>query len=141
MRTKTALNALCIAIAAGLSLTSFQADATDIRASNLSSFDIHPWFRSNCFAAPTPRNVWNNFGGIGRFSQFTWPQFEVLLDPACKHPVVEFTYTVNNMLPPLDSLPAGLASRVKFRSDMGLIGFHVVTSTVLGPDDSQGEDD
>ena len=138
---KTTLKGLTIALAASLSLASLQADATDIRLSNMSATNVHPWFRSNCFAPPTPSNQWVFFGNVGAFSQFTWPQFELLLDPACKKPVVEFTYNVGGMLPPLESLPSALASRIKFKSDMGLIGFHVVTSNVYGPGGDEGNND
>jgi hypothetical protein len=57
---------------------------------------IHPFFRSNCWGITVSpgTNGWVFFGGIGPRGQFGW-DFTTIVDPTCKKPVVEFTYTID----------------------------------------------
>ena len=83
--------------------TAFQAQAGDIVVTNSSSQLIHPYFRSNCwkpsFLTAKPGD-WVFFGGIGARSQFNWDHFQVLLDPACRHPIVRYTYALDGEAAP-----------------------------------------
>lgn len=62
---------------------------------NGSSFSIKPYFKSSCWnpAFREKTNEWVDFGNIGARGQFMRDRYELLLDPACKKPVVKFTYT------------------------------------------------
>jgi hypothetical protein len=83
--------------AAALAAASLGVQASgNIVAVNETDAAIHPFFRSNCWALPmTPgANGWVFFGGIAPRSQFGW-DFQGLVDPACKNPRVEYTYTVD----------------------------------------------
>ena len=85
-----------LAAAAVLGIAAFDASATDITVVNASSNGIHPYFRSNCWATGvvTPdANGWVNFGGIGAHGQFTWSSFELLMDPGCARPRLDFAYS------------------------------------------------
>ena len=139
---KSTLKGLALILATGLAAVSIPAAATDIRLVNLSNVQVHPYFRSSCFAAPTPRNQWVFFGGVGAYSQFTWTQFEMLMDPTCKKPTVEFTYNVDGMMPPLDNVPSDLVARVKVSaSDTGITGVYVIQSQVRGSSSGDHNDD
>jgi hypothetical protein len=60
------------------------------------SLTITPYFKSNCWGpgmADPKTKDWVDFGNIGPGSQFGWGFTDpMLIDPACKHPRVEFTY-------------------------------------------------
>jgi hypothetical protein len=68
---------------------------------------IHPFFRYNCWATPMSAdpNGWVFFGGIGARGQFGW-DFNLLTDPNCKKPKLEFTFTVDPDLGPPANHPA-----------------------------------
>ena len=85
-----------LAAATVLGVAAFDASATDITVVNAGANGIHPYFRSNCWAAGvvTPdANGWVYFGGIGPHNQFTWGSFELLIDPSCPRPRLDFAYT------------------------------------------------
>lgn len=85
-----------LAAAAVLGVAAFDASATDITVVNAGANGIHPYFRSNCWAPGlvTPdANGWVNFGGIGPHSQFTWDSFQLLIDPSCTRPRLDFAYS------------------------------------------------
>ena len=135
---------LKIAVAAGFASLlgmSSQADATDVRLVNLSNVSVHPWVKSNCFAT-IPRNQWVNFGNVNAYGQFTWPEFELLLDPTCKRPVLEMTYNVGTMAPPLDNLPSQLVSRIRIvAGDTTIVGVYVAQAAVFGSAKKEDSDD
>ena len=92
------LKRISLATVAALALTAGAAQAapSDIIVTNSSSVGIHPYFKSNCWnpaVAPQGAGEWVYFGYIGPMSQFNWDRFNGLLDPACKNPVVKFTFT------------------------------------------------
>jgi hypothetical protein len=99
-QSRTAIATLLGTLAAA---TALQAQAADITVTNSSSQLTHPYFRSNCwnpaFTTAKPHE-WVFFGGIGPRSQFTWPQFELLLDPSCRHPIVSYTYALDGEAAP-----------------------------------------
>src|SRR5260221_9136629 len=75
-------------------------------------------------------------GQIYHCGQFTWSTFEVMMDPTCKKPAVEFTYNVDGMAPPLDNVPSDLVARVKVSaSDTSIVGVYVIQSQVRGSSD------
>jgi hypothetical protein len=85
------------AAAAALVAASLSAQASgNIVVVNETDSAIHPFFRSNCWSIPLTigANGWVFFGGIGPRGQFAW-DFKPSIDPNCKNPVVEFTYSID----------------------------------------------
>jgi hypothetical protein len=88
---------ISLAILAALSLGALEARAGqgDIKVVNQTAVLIHPYFKTSCWDGVTIAKTreWVFFGGIGPFSQFTWAQFQALLDPKCRKPVLKFSFT------------------------------------------------
>ena len=103
---RTQIKAAMLA-AAGIALAEagLEAQAADITVIDTSSSLIHPYFRSNCWdpaqVATPDAKTWIFFGTIGGRGRFTWPAFEGLLNPKCKHPKVHFTYALDGEAPPV----------------------------------------
>lgn len=148
MNTKSRIAMLTLlgSLAAGAALT---AQAADITVVNTSSTSIHPYFRSNCWnpaIASARPNEWVFFGAIGAHSQFTWPAFEQLLDPGCRHPVVRYTYALDG-----EAAPTGHGQRertVKLMFDaaepvytLTISDVPVVTSVTPDTADRKHDDD
>ena len=111
------LRKLMYPLVAAASLAALDAAATDVTLVNQMGDTIHPWYRSNCWnlslVTPDPTTGWVFFGGVGGHGQFTWTAFEGLLQPGCKKPKVEFTFTLDLNVPALH--PAGrVHTRVDF---------------------------
>ena len=89
------LKRTAIALAATMSFAAGSALAAgDIRVDNNSSRTIHPYFKSNCWNPAfldSKAGEWVFFGGINARSSFNWNEFHLLLDPACRNPIVKFT--------------------------------------------------
>jgi hypothetical protein len=100
-KSRTAIATLLGSLVAA---TALQAQAGGILVVNSSSLQvIHPYFRSNCWnpALFTAKpGDWVFFGGIGPRSQFGWDDFDRFIDPRCKHPIVRYTYVLDNEAPP-----------------------------------------
>lgn len=138
---KASMKTAVSGILAALALASFEADAGgNIRVVNLSNTQVHPWFRSNCFSPPTAAGTWIFFGGINAYGSFEWEFASGLIDPACKKPKVEFTYTVDGMLPPLPDLPDDLVGRINWSPTADVAGFYVMQA-VVGTADRKKNDD
>jgi hypothetical protein len=94
-RSRNTIATLLGSLAAAAAL---QAQAADITVVNWSVQETHPYFRSNCWNPAfnsAKADEWVDFGTIRGFQQFTWPAFEQLLDPRCKHPIVRYSYTLD----------------------------------------------
>lgn len=124
-----------------------EAQAADITVIDQTSQLIHPYFRSNCWdpaGVGARANEWVFFGGILSGTQFTWPQFELLLKAKCKNPVVRFTFALDGEAPPTGH---GMKERVtKLEFDATVPVYTITLGNVpeivnVTPADNDGDDD
>jgi hypothetical protein len=102
------LKPLAVALCATLALAAAtEARAIgDIRLVNLSAENVHPYFKSNCWApffTPAQPGEWVFFGTVLSGTQFTWDHFYGLLDPKCKNPVIKVTFNLDGEAPPQET--------------------------------------
>ena len=124
-----------------------EAQAADITVLDQTSYLIHPYYRSNCwdpaFSSAKAKD-WVFFGGIGANSQFTWPQFELLLKAKCRNPVVRFTFALDGEAPPTG--PGMKERRTKLEFDATVPVYTITLGNVpeivnVTPADDDGDND
>ena len=137
-----AIRKATLALAATAALASPAAFAGGmIDVFNESETLIQPYFKSNCWGwALAGQTGWVYFGNIGGFGgRFGWDfKDPALTDPTCAHPVVEFTYGVNQVPPP-DPQKGNRRAAVHFSPDTNTvfqIGKSLYAKELEGPDDA-----
>jgi hypothetical protein len=142
-KLKITMLALLGFVAAG----AIESQAADILVIDQTSQLIHPYFRSNCWdpaSVSAKGNEWVFFGGILPGTQFTWPQFELLLKAKCKNPVVRFTFALDGEAPPTG--PGMKERRTKLEFDATVPVYTITLGNVpeivnVTPVDDDGDDD
>jgi hypothetical protein len=124
-----------------------QAQAADITVVNQSSTLIHPYYRSNCWDTSVINGKpgeWVFFGGILGNSQFTWPQFELLLKAKCKSPKVSFTFALDGEAPPTGNGTKHRTTKLDFDAtvplyEITIAGVPQIVDVTPADDDGDGD--
>jgi hypothetical protein len=131
-----------LAAAAALAMQASVASAGGvIEVVNESPQLIQPYFKSNCWgSSAAPTDTWVNFGNIGpNGGRFAWDfRHPALTNPDCDHPVIEFTYGVNQVPPP-DPQKGTRRAFVHFSPDTNAvfqIGKQMTTKELEGPNET-----
>src|ERR1017187_7676321 len=130
-----------------LAAGAIEAQAADITVIDQTSYLIHPYFRSNCWNTSMVNGQpgeWVFFGGILSGTQFTWPQFELLLKAKCKNPIVRFTFALDGEAPPTGHAMKERTTKLEFDATVPVYTITLGNlPEIVGvkPADTDGDDD